>query len=353
MSRIGLIDKLKIRFGQSPADSDTAATNIGGDIYDECDSPSNKLVGADGTPDPAVWVDDDGNVGIGTINPQYLLDTRVTTNKFGFGIFSDIDTPGEWTGLLFGHDSATDYKKGGIIFEGQDTSARGKLHFALEGTAGEANVDIADAKMTIDYNGNVGVGVTPAYKLDVYGNVTTYLARFFNDGNVNTNQGILVQAGADNGVGQTVYFMARDGNGDNIGYLEQTAGSVFQLVDVPSSAKHKRDIHDSEIDAIHIIKNTKTKTYKKENCDIEVNGFLYEDLQETYPEATSVSPEGHEGISYAMLTPVLWKGIEQLVDYYEQLQQQINNQQIMIESQQQQIVSLSKRIEDLEGENEK
>jgi hypothetical protein len=35
MSRIGLIDKLKIRFGETPADSDTAATNIGGDIYDE------------------------------------------------------------------------------------------------------------------------------------------------------------------------------------------------------------------------------------------------------------------------------------------------------------------------------
>ncbi len=38
MSRTGLIDKLKIRFAETPADSDTAAENIGGDIYDEADN---------------------------------------------------------------------------------------------------------------------------------------------------------------------------------------------------------------------------------------------------------------------------------------------------------------------------
>lgn len=91
MSRTGLIDKLKTRFGETPADSDTAATNIGGDIYDET-AGGTKLSDTDGDTyieveesaddDHAriytagterVTVDDSGNVGIGTTNPQNQL----------------------------------------------------------------------------------------------------------------------------------------------------------------------------------------------------------------------------------------------------------------------------------------
>jgi len=58
------------------------------------------------------------------------------------------------------------YHKGAIIYEGLDTAARGKLHFALNSSNSSVNVALADAKMTIDYSGNVGIGSTsPAYLL--------------------------------------------------------------------------------------------------------------------------------------------------------------------------------------------
>lgn len=65
--------------------------------------------------------------------------------------------------------------KAAIIAEGQTSYSRSKLHFALD----DANsndvsneVGLSDAKMTIEYNGEVGIGITnPEAILDVNGDV--------------------------------------------------------------------------------------------------------------------------------------------------------------------------------------
>ena len=106
-------------------------------------------------------IDSSGNVGIGTNSPQYKLSLNdASTSAYPLVLENgNIGTAGVHTGIRFGY-SGNSYQKGAIIFEGQDSAARGKMYFAMEGTADSSNADETDAKMTIDYSGNVGIGTS-------------------------------------------------------------------------------------------------------------------------------------------------------------------------------------------------
>ncbi|MBI2625015.1 MAG: hypothetical protein HYW70_01645, partial [Candidatus Nealsonbacteria bacterium] len=118
-----------------------------------------------------LWAPAGGNVGIGTTGPGHPLNIHSATgNYFPLSLTSaGLGTAGNWIGLKFGFTDST-YQKGAIFYEGQDGDARGKMYFALDPDTGSGNVVVADAKMTIDYNGKVGIGTTtPAELLNIAG----------------------------------------------------------------------------------------------------------------------------------------------------------------------------------------
>jgi hypothetical protein len=109
---------------------------------------------------------DTTRVGIGTSSPSYTVSSR-DDSAISYPLSlesSTLGTVGNTVGMLFGYAGNT-YQKGAVIFESVDSNARGKMHFALDNSAGSGNVQLSDAKMTIDYAGNVGIGTSSPQNL--------------------------------------------------------------------------------------------------------------------------------------------------------------------------------------------
>jgi len=135
---------------------------------------------------------------------------------------------------------------------------------------------------------NVGIGTatpTSGIKLTVSTNApTNYVAHFINDGNVDSRQGIKVQAGADDGSGETVYFLAQDGDGGNVGMLVQDSGT-FQLTDF-SDERGKENIVDTTVDGLATINAIEVKDFTRKKSGHRVSaGFTAQQMLTAYPSA--------------------------------------------------------------------
>ncbi|MBW0177576.1 hypothetical protein [Sediminibacterium sp.] len=114
-----------------------------------------------------------GSIGIGTTNPQKKLDVWSGANEFAASVGSMLGV-GQWSGIHFGYkeNGNDNYKQAGLVFErtSYNAHAPGKIH--LLNTTSYQSATLADAKVTIDETGNMGIGtVSPTEKLAVNGNV--------------------------------------------------------------------------------------------------------------------------------------------------------------------------------------
>jgi hypothetical protein len=118
------------------------------------------------------------NVGIGTTAPQKPLEVISGVNDFVSVGVSQMSV-GNWSGIHFGYREAnSSYRKSAIVFERTDLTAndaQGKIHIlnGPQGSGGSAT--LADAKLTIAENGNVGVGATsPTSKLTIIAGANSF-----------------------------------------------------------------------------------------------------------------------------------------------------------------------------------
>jgi hypothetical protein len=149
-------------------------------------------IGPSGSSD-ALTVNEDGNVGIGLANPAFK--TEITASALGLTrplVLSNKQStdPGNAVALGFkvmNNGLAGAYARAGIAFERTTTGAAhdGKMHFMLNNSGGSA--DLSDSKVTIDSDGNVGVGTTsPGVKTVIAGGTLCVSSDANCDGNSNT-----------------------------------------------------------------------------------------------------------------------------------------------------------------------
>jgi hypothetical protein len=107
-----------------------------------------------------------GNVGIGANAPLKKLHVRGTGDT---DVLITADgSYGTVAGLKFQpvNVGTNNYIKGGVFFEraaigeGNALYGGGSLHLAVDTASDTMNVDVSDAKLTVDYNGKVGIGTT-------------------------------------------------------------------------------------------------------------------------------------------------------------------------------------------------
>jgi hypothetical protein len=246
--------------------------------------------------------------------------------------------------------------------DGTDMGALGAQMFArVNGTPGSNDMptelvfstttdgsDTSTERMWIQSNGRVAIATTGG--LDPTGrsegcnvwdnNSGNYALHILHDGNNQDRYGIKITAGADNGSGQTFCIRADDGDGDNIGYIENNAGT-FQLVDV-SDEYTKDNIRATSILGLDIINNLRVIDFeRKKNGVTVVGGFSAQDMLSVFPCAVSGTPRETEkikrkcgkietrrkmmGISQGRLIPVLVKALQEETKKREAIEQDIEN----------------------------
>ena len=138
-----------------------------------------------------------GNIGIGKATPRGVLDVFGSNPIVTIG--HNVINAGSTT-LRFSHRTDTVQQKTAIISNATGAWGMSNLYFALNSAGDNSNATIADSKLTILNNGNVGIGLTvPTSKLDVKGSValgednvlgSTLLIRGKNTGGAVTPVGI-------------------------------------------------------------------------------------------------------------------------------------------------------------------
>ena len=82
-------------------------------------------------------------------------------------------------------------------------------------------------KMVISGSGEVGIGTNaPSYRLDVLQNAETNVVRFFNDGDDQNRDVMILQGGADAGPGNTRFITFADGNDGDFGFIQGPANNA-------------------------------------------------------------------------------------------------------------------------------
>ena len=128
-----------------------------------------------------LFINNSGNVGIGTTTPQKKVHIEGTggASEMQILVSGASDTVGHTAGIGLraeGGEADSDVRiKGGIFFERIAGSfGNGKMILAVNSSVSNTSVTVADHALTIDTNKNVGIGTTsPATALDVVGSIST------------------------------------------------------------------------------------------------------------------------------------------------------------------------------------
>jgi hypothetical protein len=138
-----------------------------------------------------------------------------------------------------------------------------------------------------------------------------YAGYFFNDGNNADRYGLKVQGGLDDGTGTTYYLAAFDGAGGAVGYL-QHSGGTFSAVD-PSDERLKTNIQNTGINGLDIVNRLRVVDFNRVSNPTGplIHGFIAQEMQDAYPDAVSVGPDGMLGIGRDILVPVLVKALQE------------------------------------------
>lgn len=226
-----------------------------------------------------------GKVGIGTTSPQELLHLEHSDDGERIRIMTKDSTTGKYTGAIFKVSSsdADGYYKGGILFERTGSSGVGKLHLAVNGAGDDGNIALSDACLTIDKDGNVGIGTTaPGNPLAVNRSADGIIVDFESADTVEGNVSIAGNTTSYNAFMGSHYTQLKDGQAiPPVGSVVIATGEIIHCeanIEVPVMERYyEEEIETAVKDSIEDdIIEEEVDTGRKQNAYIFINGKIIE-----------------------------------------------------------------------------
>ncbi len=204
--------------------------------------------------------------------------------------------------------------------------------------------------------GNVGIGTTAFYRLDVSDSqASSYVARFNNTNTDSGAGGIRIRLARTFPGSSNYYIGFYSSFGTNRGRVVGNGSGV--LYETASDRRLKTNIISIE-KALELIDKIQPRKYEyKELKGKEEYGFIAQELQTVYPQAVSGDPNGNVEtapmmVDYSRLTPILTAGIKELKEQNEELKKELEKLKTDNEKLKKQLnrfVDLENRISNLEN----
>ena len=242
-----------------------------------------------------------GNVGIGTGGfAQKPLDVSGATGG-QLLITSADDSVGSTAGILLrseaGEANGLARVKGGIFFERiAGTFGNGDLKFAVNTSANNDTVTVADAKMTIDSTGNVLIGTTGTPN-----GTSVYGSGFIP---VSNGKVALRMATSSTAAGTFIEFFNPNGSVGNI-----TSTGSATAFNTSSDYRLKENVVEmtGALDRVAQLKPSRFNFIA--DSDTTVDGFLAHEVQSVVPEAITGTKDAMKDEEYEV-TPAVYDGDE-------------------------------------------
>lgn len=223
------------------------------------------LIGGQSGSDFALWsngsekarIKTDGSFGIGTTAPVAKLHVHLTTGQFAhFGSQGLNITAGNFAGIGLGYtEPSRAYQKSAIVqAQVGDGAARGTIHILNNGTSSAAAATLADARLSITYDGKVGVGIAaPTNRFHVFYAPT---ANTSVDDVVKITSKFDAPGGASAAVGSGPAIVFSGGIGDNQERDRARIVAVYEGSNVSGLAFHTQDTADIITEKVRIKSET-------------------------------------------------------------------------------------------------
>lgn len=294
-------------------------------------------------PTDSFVIDSAGKIGIGTSTPSDTLEVIGDVGIYGSSTDDEgialqtAYSDGNSSGRMFFRENDNNLYGFSLLYAGASDPTIGGTSFTLTGNhlhiLNHNNSEAGNAAMSISRaGGNVGIGVTPSYRLDVKDSVGSYVSRFFNDGNNTNRWGIGVQAGTDTPASNSdcrwIDFL--DGNATVLSYIGYSTSSPYAAFYSISDARLKENIRDTKITALDKINALTLKSFdwkpdengkRKQSQDFS---FIAQDVQKIIPECIAKDENGYLSITEAPLIKYLVKSIQELNQIIKSQQKQID-----------------------------
>jgi cytoskeletal protein CcmA (bactofilin family) len=286
-------------------------------------------------------IDWNGRVGIGTGNPNWLLDVQTNSN-------SSIQTA-----QFVNTNSGTSAEA--QIGIGAGPGAWAKL-VGYNGTLGIRNYTTGTELMTIKTSGNIGVGTTsPSFPMHILSSNNTSLMVETTSGD--PNGAIIVKVPSVNtvcGASQmncSEFIMFQVG-GSNVGNITPNSSGTATVYNTTSDLRLKENILKTQFSIADLMKmNVVDYNYKMDKNKNKEIGFVAQELYKIIPSVVKQgsdelnengTPKNPWMVDYSKLTPIVVKAAQDLKKENEE-------QQAIINKQSQKIEELMKRLEALEA----